>query len=141
MCAIQLLIACLISFACSGFLDKLFLPPVTGTALLHAVISALPSILVAGVFSSGIAFTLQVYGQKHANPTAASIVMSLESVFGVIGGMIVLQERLSGREILGCILMFAAVMLAQLPGSGTGTETGTETEAEAEPERQRGPHE
>lgn len=72
-------------------------------------------ILYAGVFSCGMAYTLQIIGQQGVNPTIASLLMSLESVFSVLAGWVLLGEELSGREILGCILIFGAVVLAQLP--------------------------
>lgn len=73
------------------------------------------SLLYAGVLSSGVAYTFQILGQEGLNPTVASLVMSLESVFSVIAGAIVLKEYLSTRELLGCALVFAAVVLAQIP--------------------------
>ena len=76
---------------------------------------ALISILFAGVMSSGIAFTLQVIGQRGVNPTVASLIMSLESVFSVLAGWIILGENLSLKEALGCILIFGAIILSQLP--------------------------
>jgi drug/metabolite transporter (DMT)-like permease len=82
---------------------------------MQGLITILPSILYTGILSSGAGFTLQAIGQKYANPTAASIIMSTEAVFGVIGGFMLLGESFSGREMFGCILMFAAVILAQLP--------------------------
>ena len=72
-------------------------------------------IIYAGVFSCGIAYTLQVVAQKNAEPTAASLILSLESVFAVISGAILLGERMTGYEILGCIVIFVAVILSQLP--------------------------
>lgn len=72
-------------------------------------------ILYAGIMSSGIGYTFQILGQEKVNPTLASLLMSLESVFSAISGAIVLGERMSGRELLGCILVFSAVILAQLP--------------------------
>ena len=72
-------------------------------------------ILYVGIFSSGIAYTLQIIAQTGTNPAVVSLLLSLESVFGVISGAIVLHERMSGRELLGCALMFAAVILSQLP--------------------------
>lgn len=77
--------------------------------------SAIIPILYAGILSSGIAYTLQMVGQKYAEPAVASIVMSLESVIAVISGAVVLKEIMSPREITGCVLVFAAVILAQLP--------------------------
>lgn len=72
-------------------------------------------ILYAGILSSGIAYTLQMAGQKNAEPAVASVVMSLESVFAALGGWIVLNETLSIREIIGCVTVFVAVILAQTP--------------------------
>ena len=69
----------------------------------------------AGVLSSGVAYTLQIVTQKHLNPTVASLLMSLESVFAVLTGWLVLNERLSLKELLGCVLVFTAIILAQLP--------------------------
>ncbi len=76
---------------------------------------ALISILFAGVMSSGIAFTLQIIGQRGVNPTVASLIMSLESVFSVLAGWIILGESLSLKEALGCVLIFGAIILAQIP--------------------------
>ena len=73
------------------------------------------SILYAGVLSSGVAYTLQVVAQKNVNPTIASLIMCLESVVAVLAGWIVLGEDMSSREIVGCVLMFVAIVLAQLP--------------------------
>lgn len=73
------------------------------------------SILYAGVLSSGVAYTLQVVAQKNVNPTIASLIMCLESVVAVLAGWIVLGQDMSSREILGCVLMFVAIVLAQLP--------------------------
>lgn len=72
------------------------------------------SIFYAGVLSSGIAFTLQIVAQKNLNPTVASLIMSLESVFAALAGAF-FGERLSGREIFGCALVFLAIIIAQLP--------------------------
>ena len=72
-------------------------------------------ILFLGIGSSGIAYTLQIIGQKGAHPAVASVLFSMESVFGVVGGALVLHERLSNREILGCCIVFVAVILSQLP--------------------------
>lgn len=76
---------------------------------------ALVSLLYAGVMSSGVAYTLQIIGQKDVNPTVASLLMSLESVFAVLGGWVVLHQTLTARELAGCAIIFAAVILAQLP--------------------------
>ena len=72
------------------------------------------SVIYLGVFSSGIAYTLQIIGQRGANPAAASILLSLESVFGVIGAALFLSERMSLREYLGCAVVFIAVILSQV---------------------------
>ena len=75
---------------------------------------ALIPILYAGIMSSGVAYTLQIIGQRDVNPTLASLIMCMESVFAVLTGAVLLGERLSPRELCGCGLMFAAVLLAQL---------------------------
>ena len=72
-------------------------------------------ILYSGLFACGIGYTLQPIGQKYAEPTAASIIMSLESVFALIFGIIILHESIAFHELLGCIIMFAAIILIQLP--------------------------
>lgn len=72
-------------------------------------------ILYAGIFSSGVGYTLQIVGQKGLNPAVASVAMSLESVVSVIAGWILLDQMLGGREIFGCVLMFIAIIIAQLP--------------------------
>ncbi len=72
-------------------------------------------ILYVGVFSSGVAYTLQILAQKDSNPTVVTILLSLESVFAVIAGAIILQQQMTGREYLGCVLMLVAVILAQIP--------------------------
>jgi len=80
-----------------------------------ADLSAWIPILYAGVLSCGVAYTLQIVGQQGVNPTVASLLMSLESVFSVIAGWILLNEKMGGRELSGCALIFCAVILAQLP--------------------------
>lgn len=81
----------------------------------HALLRAWKPVLYAGALSSGVAYTLQIIGQKGMNPTVASLIMSLESVISVIAGWLILGQTLSIRELAGCILMFAAIILAQLP--------------------------
>lgn len=81
----------------------------------HMVLLAAKPILYSGVLSCGVGYTLQVIAQKGLNPTIASLLMSLESVVSVIAGFLLLHEVLSGRELLGCVFMFAAVILAQIP--------------------------
>lgn len=72
-------------------------------------------ILYAGVFSCGVAYTLQIVGQKNMDPTVASLILSLESVFSVLAGWLILKQTLRFHEFLGCGLMFLAIILAQLP--------------------------
>ena len=79
------------------------------------ILSCWGPILYAGVFSCGIAYTFQILGQQNTNPTIASIIMSLESVFGVLTGLVVLGYDLSAREIIGCVVIFTAIILSQLP--------------------------
>ena len=82
---------------------------------LQALQGAFWSIVYAGVMSSGIAYTLQVITQKHLDPTLASLIMSLESVFAALTGWLVLHQTLSAREMAGCLLMFTSILLSQLP--------------------------
>jgi hypothetical protein len=71
-----------------------------------------------GFFDGGVAYTLQMVGQKYAQPAVASVVMSMESVFAVLAGCILLRETMTVREAAGCVIMFAAVVLAAMePGS------------------------
>lgn len=78
------------------------------------ILACLPSIAYAGIMSSGVAYTLQIVGQKRVKPEVASILMSLESVFSVIFGFLILKQKLSTRELIGCLLMFVAVILIQV---------------------------
>ncbi|HHU18252.1 MAG: DMT family transporter [Anaerovoracaceae bacterium] len=80
-----------------------------------AIIACTIPILYAGVLSGGVGFTLQIIGQKHTNPTVASLILSMEAVFGALFGFLILQEVLNMREIFGCILMFSAIIISQLP--------------------------
>lgn len=75
----------------------------------------LPPMLYAGVLSSAAGFTLAAYAQQYVDPTVASLLMSLEGVFAVIGAWIIINETMSPRELLGCALMFAAIIITQLP--------------------------
>lgn len=88
----------------------------TETPTWEAVWAAKLPILYAGVMSCGVAYTLQILGQKNYNPTIAVLILSLESCFSVLGGLLILHETLSARELFGCALMFVAIILAQLPG-------------------------
>lgn len=82
---------------------------------LPAIFDAWLPILYAGILSSGVAYTLQMVAQKNTDPTVASLLLSLESVFAVLAGWIILGEQLTLRELLGCALVFVAILLAQLP--------------------------
>ena len=79
------------------------------------ILQAAPQILYLGIMSSGVAYTLQIIGQKYAEPAIASISMSLESVFAALGGWIISGNALSQKELLGCSLVFIAIIAAQLP--------------------------
>ena len=79
------------------------------------ILAAWMPILYAGVMSCGVAYTLQIVGQKGMNPTVASLILSMESVISVIAGWLILHQTLSTKELMGCVLMFAAIILVQLP--------------------------
>ena len=89
----------------------------TESPSLAALLQCAWPILYVGVFSSGVAYTLQILAQKDSNPTVVSLLLSLESVFATLAGAVVLHDRMNGREYLGCLLMLVAVVLAQLPAS------------------------
>ena len=82
---------------------------------LSAIVSGCLPILYAGVLSCGVAYTLQIVGQKNMDPTVASLILSLESVFSVLAGWLILNQTMTLREFSGCGLMFLAIILAQLP--------------------------
>ena len=106
-------LACLQCFVCSAisaiFMFALEKPSLDG--LLDAYIP----LLYTGVLSAGVAYMFQILGQKRLKPTVASIVMSLESVVSVIAAWLILNQALSTREIIGCVIIFAAIILAQIP--------------------------
>lgn len=106
MSCVQFLVAGLLS----AVLTFLFETPTWS-----AVWDAKLTILYAGVLSSGVAYTLQVAAQRYTRPAVATLLMSLESVFAALFGGLILHEILTGRELLGCILVFTAVILAQIP--------------------------
>lgn len=81
----------------------------------EAIVAAMPSVAYAGIMSSGVAYTLQILGQQKTEPTLASMIMSLESVFAVLTSMAVLHLAPTPREAVGCVIMFAAIIVAQLP--------------------------
>ena len=134
-----LLLGCAVMFAVqitfvdlfAGQLDALRLNAIQGLvcAILSTIVmfvsEPLPSwegvakctapLLHVGFLSMGVAYALQIIGQKNMEPTAASLIMSLESVFAAIFGILILSEKISQREVIGCILLFTAVILSQIP--------------------------
>lgn len=112
---IQFAVASLICLPVSAINEKLVFSNILGAWL---------PILYAGVMSCGIAYTFQILGQKRVPPAEASLIMCLESVFSAIGGWIILHEILSLREIIGCVVVFVAIILAQF------AETKTEKKVE-----------
>lgn len=88
---------------------------------LSAIHGAWAPVLYAGVLSSGAGYTLQIIGQKGIEPAAAGMILSLESVFSALAGFVILHQVLSSRELLGCALVFAAVIIAQLPAEKNNT--------------------
>ena len=85
------------------------------TPSIEKLTSAILPIIYCGIVSGGIGYTLQIVAQKYTEPTIASLLMSMESVFAVIAGVILLHEHMSIRELSGCIIMFAAIILVQIP--------------------------
>ena len=106
MSCIQFFVCALLSGICMSLFEE---PDMT------QILQAWVPVLYAGVLSCGVAYTLQIVGQKGMNPTVASLILSLESVVSVIAGWLILQQTFSRRELLGCSLMFVAIVLAQLP--------------------------
>ena len=88
----------------------------------QGILAAWGPLLYTGVLSSGVGYTCQILGQRSVSPTVASLILSLESVFAAAAGWLILQEPLSPKEIVGCVLVFAAVVLAQLPAGRKKTE-------------------
>lgn len=103
----------------------------TESISLQSVQNALIPILYAGIFSSGIGFTLQVTGQNHVPPSHAAIVMSLEAVFAVLGGWLILSERMGSYGWIGCGLMLAGMIVSQLTQGDDTTQTVTSEVASA----------
>ena len=137
-----LVLLCAVGFSCHILVIDYFSPKTDGVAMsciqflvvaacsavvmfmietptVENIMAAWLPILYAGVLSSGIGYTLQIVAQKDTDPTMASLLMSLESVFALLAGMVALHEVMSGRQILGCALMFAAIIVAQLPEKKT----------------------
>ena len=103
---------------------------ISGSGDASALLSVKFELFFAGIMSSGVGYTLQIIGQKYAEPAVASIVLSLESVFSALAGWIILDERLSGRELIGCALVFVSVLLAQIPSFFTKKPTTEENKSE-----------
>ena len=87
----------------------------TEEPVLSNILACWIPLVYAGIFSLGIAFSLQIIGQQHLEPTPAALIMSLESVFAVLFGWLLLHERMSAAELSGCVLVFIAVILSQVP--------------------------
>ena len=104
-----------IQFLFSGLLGIICMFIFEGPVSISNIMTAWFPILYAGVISCGIAYTFQVLGQKEATPTIAALILCLESVFGVLAGAVILGETMTMREIFGCIIMFAAVVISNLP--------------------------
>lgn len=108
-----------VSLSCAQFLVMSFLSAAGALTETLPPLELLPQclgpVLYVGVFSSGVAYTLQILAQKDSDPAVVSLLMSMESVFATIAGALILGDRMNGREYLGCALMLAAVVLAQLP--------------------------
>lgn len=82
---------------------------------LASILKAWLPIAYAGVMSCGVAYTLQVVGQKNTDPTIAALILSLESVFSLLAGWVILGQKLSPKELFGCVLVFGGILLAQVP--------------------------
>lgn len=104
-----------IQFFVAGILSAAVMAGFEGMPMPRDLALSWMPVLYCGVLSSGVAYTLQIIGQKGVNPTIASLVLSLESVISVLAGWVILRQSMSGRELLGCLLMFSAIVLAQLP--------------------------
>ena len=105
--------SCIQFFVC-GIVSGIIMLFVETPSVENIMAAAMP-ILYAGVLSSGVAYTLQIVGQKDMNPTLASLILCLESVVSALAGWVILHEALTTRELLGCALMFVAIVLAQVP--------------------------
>ena len=103
-----------LQFLVAGIISEL-LALCMETVVWENVLAATPQLLYMGIMSSGVAYTLQIYGQRYAEPPVASLTMSLESVFAALGGWIISGNTLTPREFGGCALVFTAIVLAQLP--------------------------
>lgn len=109
MSCIQFWVCGILSLLCSFLFEK----PDLGN-----ILAAWQPVCYGGIMSCGVAYTLQIVGQKGMNPTVASLILSLESVVSVVAGFLILHQTMSRRELLGCCLMVVAIVLAQLPERG-----------------------
>lgn len=109
-CMLMAMIQFIVCGSLSCILMLIFEKPTTSS-----INDALIPLLYAGLASGGIAYTLQFTGQKYTNPVVASVIMSLEAVVGLIAGAIIIHERLSNQELIGCLMMFLAIIIAQIP--------------------------
>lgn len=103
-----------IQFLTGGVLGAVFMFLFENPSL-AMILSAAGPILYTGIMSTGVGYTLQIVGQKGLNPTVAALILSLESVFSALSGYVFLHQVLTTRELIGCALMFIAIVLAQLP--------------------------
>ena len=104
---------CIQAFICALFSAITMI--LTESPTLAGVMESAVPIAYAGILSMGVAYSLQIIGQKHLEPTPASLIMSLESVFAGLCGWLLLHEKMSPLELCGCVLVFGAVVLSQLP--------------------------
>ena len=107
------IMSCIQFFVC-GIVSGIIMLFVETPTIENIMAAAMP-ILYAGVLSSGVAYTLQIVGQKDMNPTVASLILCLESVVSALAGWAILHEALTTRELFGCVLMFVAIVMAQVP--------------------------
>lgn len=114
-----------IQFLVSGTLSSILMFLLEEPTIEGIVQAGIP-ILYAGILSSGVAYTLQIVGQKGMNPTVASLILSLESCISVLAGWLILKQALSLRELLGCAVMFGAILIAQLPSGKKAEEEKTQ---------------
>ena len=103
-----------IQFLTGGILGAVFMLLFENPSV-AMILSAAGPILYTGIMSTGVGYTLQIVGQKGLNPTVAALILSLESVFSALSGYVFLHQVLTTRELIGCVLMFIAIVLAQLP--------------------------
>ena len=107
-------------FYTAGLISLFFVYPMDGLVYdmlpsLSLIKEAFPALCYSGFMACGVAYTLQIVGQKDVNPTVASLIMSLESVVSAISGLIILGQKLSLDETIGCVIMFVAILLAEVP--------------------------